>query len=104
MGGAQSYLSKNVHGNSWLAYNITSQDLQSSITNKHLLFLLPSIKLPLKLLNGNGFIGRHAVILGRFLNLLLHINPLVSDRWIDDLCYQNGISEKENKAPNLICN
>jgi hypothetical protein len=72
------------------------------ITNNRRLFLL-SIKLLLKFLNGNGGIGRHTVVLGGFLDLLLHVNSLVSDRWVDNLYYQRGISENPSILV-LLCN
>jgi hypothetical protein len=65
-------------------YMPTEQDLHKFTASKRSLFI-SFIKLLLELLHGNGRIGRHAVVLGGFLDLLLHVNPLVSDRWIDDL-------------------
>lgn len=43
----------------------------------------------LELFGGNGRIGRHTMVLGGFLDILLHVNPLVGDRWINDLYLSN---------------
>jgi hypothetical protein len=39
----------------------------------------------LELLGGNSGIGRHAMVLGWFLDILLHVNSPVSDGWVNDL-------------------
>lgn len=43
----------------------------------------------LELVRGNGRIGCHAMVLGGFLDILLDVNPLVSDRWVNDLYLSN---------------
>lgn len=43
----------------------------------------------LELFGGNGRIGRHTMVLGRVLDILLHVNPLVGDRWINYLYLSN---------------
>jgi len=57
---------------------------QQATHSKRCLFLL-YIMLLLKLLSGNSGIGRHAMVLGRFLDILLDVNPLVGNRWVNDL-------------------
>lgn len=70
--------------NNYIRYMPTQQDLHSVVINKRR-WILISIKLLFKLLNRNGGVGRHTMVLSGFLNLLLHVNPLVSDWWVDDI-------------------